>query len=196
MPALPLPRAFPIPPMSSAPAGATLTPCPSPAKRSSRINYGTGFDQFTANLRLSKTFAFGKEVQGGGTGGGGGGGGATAGAWAAAGSAAWATAAICLTAANTTNRRFNLTFSVSARNIFNNVNYRLARGQPQFSHLWQTLRLGWRVLLQQRRQPENRSSGAVQLLKDNDLQNRNLHARTQLFVRAGSSPCDASIFRK
>ena len=37
-------------------------------------NYGTGFGQFTTNLRLSKTFGFGKEVQGHGSGGGGGGG--------------------------------------------------------------------------------------------------------------------------
>ena len=40
-------------------------------------NYGIGFGQFTANLRLSKTFGFGKEVQGGNAvvaaGGGGGG---------------------------------------------------------------------------------------------------------------------------
>ena len=35
MPALPLPRVFPIPPMWSAPAGAPLTPCPFPARRSS-----------------------------------------------------------------------------------------------------------------------------------------------------------------
>jgi hypothetical protein len=35
-------------------AGETLIP----------PNYGTGFSQFTTNLRLSKTFGFGKEVQG------------------------------------------------------------------------------------------------------------------------------------
>ena len=72
MTGLPLPRVFPIPPTSSAPDGVTLTPCPSPERPSSRSNYGTGYGQFTANLRLSKTFGFGKEVQGGNFGGGGG----------------------------------------------------------------------------------------------------------------------------
>ncbi len=29
-------------------------------------NYGTGYGQFTANLRISKTFGFGREIQGAG----------------------------------------------------------------------------------------------------------------------------------
>jgi hypothetical protein len=89
------------------------------------INYGRGFGQFTTNLRLSKTFGFGKEVQGGGPVGGGGGrygrglGGGGLSSMGNAGN---------LFAGPTANRRYSLTFSVSARNIFNNVNYASPEG--------------------------------------------------------------------
>ncbi|HYL87066.1 MAG TPA: carboxypeptidase regulatory-like domain-containing protein [Candidatus Angelobacter sp.] len=91
------------------------------------INDATGPGRFTLNLRVSKTFGFGqkKEAAGGGgpggpTGGtfgrgpggggphGGGGGGGERGGGMFGG--------------NPSNYRYNLTFSVNARNIFNNVN--------------------------------------------------------------------------
>jgi uncharacterized membrane protein YgcG len=103
-------------------AGDTLIP----------INDATGPDRFTLNLRLSKVFGFGKKKEttatagpggpggggtfgrgpggpggGGGRGGGGGGGrgGGPGGAFDAA-----------------SNKRYSLTFAVSARNVFNHVN--------------------------------------------------------------------------
>jgi hypothetical protein len=99
---------------------------PQPGDPRVPINYLTGPGRFSMNLRLSKSFGFGKKTEatntlggpgaggtfgrgpggpggrgGGGFGGRGGGGGPDAGA---------------------TNHRYNLTFSVAARNIFNNVN--------------------------------------------------------------------------
>jgi hypothetical protein len=93
------------------------------------INIGTGPTLFTMNLRLSKTFGFGKEVGagqgprsgqggGGGRGGGfpgGGLGGRGLGGGGGPGGGPFSTGA-------TTNRRYNLTFSVSARNVLNRVN--------------------------------------------------------------------------
>ena len=94
-------------------AGETIIP----------INHGIGFSQFTANLRLSKTFGFGREVQGGPGGGGGGGyhgrGGLGPGGLSSMGNSG----SMFGRSGGPANRRFNLTFSVSARNIFNNVNY-------------------------------------------------------------------------
>jgi hypothetical protein len=93
------------------------------------VNFGEGPGRFSLNLRLSKSFGFGKKAEpanagpggpgargtfergpgglggGGGRGGGGFGGGRGGGADGAA-----------------NNSRYNLTLSVSARNIFNNVN--------------------------------------------------------------------------
>jgi Carboxypeptidase regulatory-like domain len=125
-----------------APASCTTTPAPSvvqtkfgcfnvaPALGDALvpINGATGSDRFVLNLRLSKTFGFGKKKEataaagpggpggGGGTfgrgpgpggpGGRGGGGGMRGGGFDAA----------------TTNRRYGLTFAVSARNVLNNVN--------------------------------------------------------------------------
>jgi len=97
---------------------------PAPGEKIIPINYGTGFDQFTTNLRLSKTFAFGKEVQGGNFGGGGGGprggrGGLGPGGLSSMGGGGGMFGG----RPSGPNRRFNLTFSVNARNIFNSVNY-------------------------------------------------------------------------
>jgi hypothetical protein len=88
------------------------------------INYAQGPGRFTLNLRVSKTFGFGKKAEtanagvgGPGAGGtfgrgpggprGGGGGGGDRGGMFGGGSS---------------NSRYNLTFSVNARNVFNNVN--------------------------------------------------------------------------
>ena len=97
-------------------------------------NYGTGFNQFTTNLRLSKTFGFGKEVQGGNSGAGGGGGGRYGRGIGPGGLSSMGSSGGSMfgRGGTSTNRRFNLTFSLSARNIFNNVNYCSPRGQPQF----------------------------------------------------------------
>jgi hypothetical protein len=85
------------------------------------INDATGPNRFTLNLRVSKTFGFGAKKEtaaaaaggsvGGGTfgrGPGGGGGGPRGGGGMFGG--------------NPSNNRYNLTFSINARNIFNNVN--------------------------------------------------------------------------
>jgi hypothetical protein len=83
-------------------------------------NYGIGFSQFTANIRFSKTFGFGREVQGGGPGGGGGG---RYGRGLGPGGLSSMGGGGMFNPGATTNRRYNLTFSISARNIFNDVNY-------------------------------------------------------------------------
>jgi uncharacterized membrane protein YgcG len=95
------------------------------------INYLTGPNRFTLNLRLAKTFGFGPEVGGksgaqpgggpgggpfgggGGPHGGGGGGGFGRGGGGHGGFGGGGAA---------TNRRYSLTFSVNARNILNKVN--------------------------------------------------------------------------
>jgi hypothetical protein len=99
---------------------------PQPGELRIPVNYLTGPGRFSLNLRLSKSFGFGKKTEAtntlaggpgaggtfgrgpggpGGRGGGGFGGGRGGGPDAGA-----------------TNHRYNLTFSVAARNIFNNVN--------------------------------------------------------------------------
>ena len=90
------------------------------------VNYGDGPASFALNLRVSRTFAFGPEVQGHGSGQGGGwdgghhggppGGGLGGRGLSGGGGNPFGSR----TAAN---RRYSLTFSASARNIFNHVNY-------------------------------------------------------------------------
>ena len=82
--------------------------------------YGTGPGRFSLNLRLSKTFGFGPENKGGGTmGGPGGGPGGGRGPRGGFGGAMGGPMGL----GSATNRRYNLTFSVNARNVFNNINY-------------------------------------------------------------------------
>ncbi|HMD06543.1 MAG TPA: carboxypeptidase regulatory-like domain-containing protein [Candidatus Acidoferrum sp.] len=117
---------------AGAPAGVIQTAfgcfnaLPQPGETPIPINYANGPGRFVFNLRLSKTFGFGQKKEavasgggpgggtfgrgpggpgGGGHGGGGGGGGPMFGG------------------GGSSNNRYNLTFSVSARNVFNNVNY-------------------------------------------------------------------------
>jgi hypothetical protein len=85
-------------------------------------NYGGGFGQFTTNLRLSKTFGFGKAGQGGGSGGSGGGGHRHGSGLGPAGLSSMG-GGNPFNQGNATNHRYNLTISVSARNLFNSVNY-------------------------------------------------------------------------
>ncbi|MGA3324495.1 MAG: carboxypeptidase-like regulatory domain-containing protein [Terriglobia bacterium] len=89
-------------------------------------NYGIGFGQFTANLRLSKTIGFGREVAGAGSGGGpqGGGGGRHGGGLGPGGLSSMGTGGggSMFGGGTSTSHRYNLTFSISARNLFNNAN--------------------------------------------------------------------------
>ena len=109
------------------------------------INYFDGPSQFTLNLRVSKTFSFGKEVGrqastgggggfGGGGGRGGGGGGRGGGGFGGGGfggggglggrgmAGGGGRGGGIFGPGNTGARRFNLTFSAYARNVLNNVN--------------------------------------------------------------------------
>jgi hypothetical protein len=90
------------------------------------VNYRTGPGNATFNLRLSKTFGFGQETKGAsggmGPGGPGGRGGGPGGGLGGRGLSGGAGGNIFFgSAGGSTNRRYNLTFSISARNIFNTV---------------------------------------------------------------------------
>jgi hypothetical protein len=88
------------------------------------VDYGSGYGQFAANLRFSKTIGFGKEIQGGNFGGGGGGGGGRGRGLGPGGLSSMGTGGGPFGRGGAgTNHRYNLTFSVSARNVFNDVNY-------------------------------------------------------------------------
>jgi hypothetical protein len=115
-------------------AGSACTPlgtfnlAPAAGQAIIPINTGTGSALFTMNMRLSKSFGFGREVAGGtgvsqggpreGSGRGGPSGGGLGGRGLGGGGGP---AGLFGTGAAIT-RRYNLTFSVSARNIFNRVN--------------------------------------------------------------------------
>ncbi|HXR75016.1 MAG TPA: carboxypeptidase regulatory-like domain-containing protein [Bryobacteraceae bacterium] len=87
-----------------------LNPTPTPGEAILPYNTGNASGQFSANLRLSRTWGFGttkiKGVVGGARAEGGGHGRFGGGGFN-----------------STTEHRYNLTLSISARNIFNNVNY-------------------------------------------------------------------------
>jgi uncharacterized membrane protein YgcG len=93
------------------------------------INYLTGPSQFTLNLRLAKTFGFGPDLAGkngaqqsGGPGGGGGGGPRGGGGGGGGGLGRGPGGGGFGGGAPATTRRYNLTFSVNARNVLNKVN--------------------------------------------------------------------------
>jgi hypothetical protein len=106
----------------------TFNTVPASGQATIPINIGTGTTLFTMNLRLSKTFGFGREVAGGsgiqnGPGGGGGGrGGGPGGGLGGRGLSGSGGPGGPFSMGATTNRRYNLTFSVSARNVLNRVN--------------------------------------------------------------------------
>jgi hypothetical protein len=100
---------------------------PAPGEALIPVNDATGPARFVLNLRLSKTFGFGKAKEAtaaagpGGPGGGGGtfgrgpgGGGGRGGGYGGGRGGGFD--------AGATNRRYSLTFAIAARNIFNNVN--------------------------------------------------------------------------
>jgi hypothetical protein len=84
------------------------------------INFGTASANATFNLRIAKTFGFGPEIKGaaGGPGGGGGRGGPRAGL---GGRGLGGGGGNPFGGGSGTSHRYNLTFSVSGRNIFNSV---------------------------------------------------------------------------
>jgi len=99
------------------PEGATPIP----------VDFLTGPTHFTFNLRLSKTFGFGKESassggQGGPRGGGGGGHGGRGAGGPFGGGGGGGGGGIFGGPGAGTNHRYNVTFSVNARNVFNYVN--------------------------------------------------------------------------
>jgi hypothetical protein len=80
------------------------------------INYATGPNHFVMNLRLTKTIGLGSRIKGeGATGGGGSGGGHHHGGPLYGGGGP-------ISMSSNSDRRYNLTFGVSVRNAFNNVN--------------------------------------------------------------------------
>ena len=114
-------------------------PCPFPTKAACQfmvptgpytpipINYLTGPSLFTLNLRLAKTFGFGPETgksgaQPGGGPPGGGGGGPRGGGGGGGGLGRPGGGGSPFNLGPGSNRRYNLTFSVNARNVLNRVN--------------------------------------------------------------------------
>ena len=116
------------------------------------INYGTGPSQVTLILRLSKTFGFGPETgagargQGGGYGGGGGrrrrgGRGGPPGGGLGPGGLSGGGGGRNPFASTGTNRRYNLTFSISARNLLNTQNLAAPVGDVNSSRFGQSIAL-------------------------------------------------------
>jgi hypothetical protein len=98
----------------------TFDASPTAGDKITPINYGTGPARVTLNLRLSKSFGFGPKLkagannQGGPRGGDGGRGGGRGGPLFGGGGP--------MMGGSTSDRRYNLTLSASARNVFNKVN--------------------------------------------------------------------------
>jgi Carboxypeptidase regulatory-like domain len=91
------------------------------------VNYGTGPGQANVILRLSRTFGFGKKADGAGGGGGFPGGGGPGGGRGGPGGGLGGRGLAGgggnpFGGGPVTNRRYNLTLSISARNVFNHVN--------------------------------------------------------------------------
>ena len=103
------------------------------------INYCTGPASTTFNLRLSKTIGFGRETQGAG-GGMGGGRGPRGGGLGGRGLSGGGGNPFSFGQA--TNRRYNLTFSISARNLFNTFNPGNPVGNLSSPLFGQTLSVG------------------------------------------------------
>jgi hypothetical protein len=105
---------------------------PVPGEKIVPINYGTASPRFTLNVRLGKTFGFGRKPEtaptaggpGGGPGGGRGGGEHGRGGPFGGGGGLNGIGGM----GNATDRRYNLTFSVSARNVLNVVNLATPNG--------------------------------------------------------------------
>jgi Carboxypeptidase regulatory-like domain/TonB dependent receptor len=121
----------------------TFNSAPSAEQTLVPVNSATGPTLFTLNLRLTKTFGFGRETKnagatggpgygGGGRHAGGPGGGLGPGGLSGAGRSIGG----MMTGGASTGRRYNLTLGVSARNVFNRVNLGTPIGEltsPQFA---------------------------------------------------------------
>jgi hypothetical protein len=93
------------------------------------INFGTTPPRFTLNVRLSKTFGFGKKVESASKAGGPGGlGGPRGGGEHGPRGGGFAGGGMFGGLGNATDRPYNLTFSVNARNVFNIVNLNTPNG--------------------------------------------------------------------
>jgi hypothetical protein len=109
----------------------TFDLAPLPGQTIIPVNYGSGFGQFSVNLRLSRTWGWGERAsanpnQGGfgGPGGGGPGGGGHGGPGGFAGGGGPGGGGMMGGfGGGGTGKRYNLTFTVSARNALNHVNY-------------------------------------------------------------------------
>jgi hypothetical protein len=111
----------------------TFNTAPAPGSSTIPINYGTGPGNAVVILRLSRTFGFGKKAQGAGAGGGFPGGGGPGGGRGGPGGGLGGRGLSGgggnpFGGGPVTNRRYNLTLSVSARNVFNHVNLGLPSG--------------------------------------------------------------------
>jgi hypothetical protein len=122
----------------------TFNSAPAPGDRLVPINYGTGPGNATVNLRLSRSFGFGPEKKGafggprgGGYGGGhrGGGPGGGLGPGGLNGGGGGNPFAM----GGGTSHRYNLTFSVSARNLFNSENLAPPVGDINSSRFGQSI---------------------------------------------------------
>jgi hypothetical protein len=107
-----------------------LNPNPAPGESLIPRNLGTGPGQFSLNLRLSRTWGFGTTKFAGSSGGsranaggGGPGGGGPRGGGGGFGGFGGGGRGGPFGGGGTTEHRYNLTLSVSARNILNHVNY-------------------------------------------------------------------------
>jgi hypothetical protein len=107
------------------------------------INYCTGPGNATFNLRLSKTIGFGRETKGAGGRTGGPGGGSRGGPGGGLGPRGLSGGGgNPFASGSATNRRYNLTFSISARNLFNTFNPGNPVGNLSSSLFGQTLSVG------------------------------------------------------
>jgi hypothetical protein len=115
---------------ADSPSSVVVTPwgtfnrSPLPGEKIIPINYGTGFANVTANIRLSRSWGWGEKVAGGGNqGGGGGGGGAPGGGFGGGrgggGGGGFGTV-------GSSGKKYTLTLTMSANNMLNHVN----RSQP------------------------------------------------------------------
>jgi hypothetical protein len=124
------------------PLGTFSTAPPTAGQKVLPINYETGPANATFNLRLSKTFGFGRETKGaGGSGGPGGRGGYPGGGLGGRGLSGGGGGGNLFGGA-ATNRRYNLTFSISGRNIFNSVTPASPIGNLSSPFFGQSIALG------------------------------------------------------
>jgi len=117
--------------IATVPGIGSFNTVPAPNATPIPVDFLTSPARFTLNVRLSKTFGFGKESssggQQGGPGGGGGGRGGGGGGRGGPGGP-FAGGAGGLSSGGGTNRRYNVTLSINARNLFNYVNADIPSG--------------------------------------------------------------------